>query len=120
MERESSEIENPIFDRKYKGLNHFLCSDIYSNGIRENRKQNVTEAKTLIYLYFISVGWHFFVSIYTVMSKKEICYKSQMVTRHFETIDFTSIFKGYRIPIPFSLLCIESITTIRKQYYHQA
>lgn len=24
-----------------------------------------------------------------------------------ETIDFTSIFKGYRIPIPFFLLCID-------------
>ena len=32
-----------------------------------------------------------------------------MVTRHFETIDFTSIFKGYRIPIPFFLLCIDII-----------
>lgn len=30
-----------------------------------------------------------------------------MVTRHFEIIDFTSIFKGYRISIPFFLLCIE-------------
>ena len=28
-----------------------------------------------------------------------------------ETIDFTSIFKGYRIPIPFFLLCIDNITT---------
>ena len=28
-----------------------------------------------------------------------------------ETIDFTRNFKGYRIPIPFFLLCIEKITT---------
>ena len=28
-----------------------------------------------------------------------------------ETIDFTSIFKGYRIPIPFFLLCIDNIIT---------
>ena len=36
-----------------------------------------------------------------------------MVTRHFETIDFTSIFKGYRISIPFFLLCI-GIKIIKK------
>ena len=37
-----------------------------------------------------------------------------MVTRHFETIDFTSIFKGYRISIPFFLLCI-GIKIIKKK-----
>ena len=55
----------------------------------------------------MSVRGHFFVAIYTVMSKKEICYKSQMKKFVLETIDFTSIFNGYRIPIPFFLLCIE-------------
>ena len=33
--------------------------------------------------------------------------KSKMKEFVLETIDFTSIFKGYRIPIPFFLLCIE-------------
>ena len=51
------------------------------------------------------------------MINKEICYKSQMKIRKskmkkfvLETIDFTRNFKGYRISIPFFLLCIESIT----------
>ena len=33
--------------------------------------------------------------------------KSKMKKFVLETIDFTSIFKGYRIPIPFFLLCID-------------
>ena len=59
----------------------------------------------------MSVRGHFFVAIYTVVDKKEICYKSQMKIRKskmkkfvLETIDFTSIFKDYRILIPFFLL----------------
>ena len=32
--------------------------------------------------------------------------KSKMKKFFLETLDFTSIFKGYRIPIPFFLLCI--------------
>ena len=37
--------------------------------------------------------------------------KSKMKKFVLETIDFTSIFKGYRIPIPFFLLCIDNIIT---------
>ena len=39
-----------------------------------------------------------------------------------ETIDFTSIFNGYRMPFPFFLLCIESIeikcNEVKKLYNH--
>ena len=34
-----------------------------------------------------------------------------MKIRKSKTIDFTRFFKGYRIPIPFSLLCIDNIIT---------
>lgn len=40
--------------------------------------------------------------------------KSKMKKFVLETLDFTSIFKGYRIPIPFFLLCID-INNIEKQ-----
>ena len=33
--------------------------------------------------------------------------KSKMKKFVLETLDFPSVFKGYRIPIPFFLLCIE-------------
>ena len=39
--------------------------------------------------------------------------KSKMKKFVLETLDFTSIFKGYRIPIPFFLLCID-INNIEK------
>ena len=35
--------------------------------------------------------------------------KSKMKKFVLETLDFPSIFKGYRIPIPFFLLCIDII-----------
>ena len=70
-------------------------------------KDNVAKQKIPLLLGNTRVRGHFFVSIYTVMSKKEICYKSQMKKFVLETIDFSSIFKGYRIPIPFFLLCID-------------
>ena len=53
----------------------------------------------------------FYSDIYS--NEQEICYKSQMKIRKSKTIDFSSIFKGYRIPIPFFLLCI-GINNIEK------
>ena len=40
--------------------------------------------------------------------------KSKMKKFVLETLDFTSIFKGYRIPIPFFLLCIDIIKSSKK------
>ena len=47
--------------------------------------------------------------------------KSKMKKFVLETIDFTSIFKGCRIPIPFFLLCIdinniEKLKNVRSRY----
>ena len=52
----------------------------------------------------MSVRGHFLVAIYTVVSKKEICNEVKIKKFVLETIDFVSIFKGYRILIPFFLL----------------
>lgn len=38
MEREYEKIENPISSSNYKGLNHFLCIYIYSNGNKNHQK----------------------------------------------------------------------------------
>ena len=60
MYRERHKIENPISSSNYKGLNHFFCIYIYSNGIQRNKNYRIMLSRNRWKALFTMVwGWLF-------------------------------------------------------------